>query len=55
MSRRLIARAGMSVRTASDFMTYEALIVTHVLRMLSRRKSEDVYVHGIGVAMRGRG
>jgi len=54
-SRRLFARAGMVVRTASNFVTYEALIVAHVLRSLGRGESEDIYVHGIGVAMRGRG
>jgi len=39
---------------ASDFMTYEALIVTHVLHTLGGGKSEDIYVHGVRVAMRGQ-
>jgi len=45
----------MFVRMASDLVTYEALIVTHVLHTLGRGKLEGVYVHGIGVMMRGRG
>jgi len=55
MSCRLIARTGVFVRTTSDFVTYEALIVSHVLRTLGRGESEGIYVHGIGVTMRGRG
>ena len=55
MSRCLVARTGVFVRTTSDFVTNEALIVTHVLRLLSGGKSEDVYIHGIGVAIRVRG
>jgi len=54
-SHCLVARVGMFVRTASDFMTYEALIVMHVLRTLGKGELEDVYVHGIGIAVRGRG
>ena len=51
-SRRLVARTGMFVRAASDFMTNKALIGAHMLRALARRKSEDVYIHDIGVAVR---
>ena len=51
MSCYLIARMGVFVRTTSDFMTYEALIVMHVLRTLGRRELEGINIHSVGVTM----
>jgi len=48
MSCSLVARTGMSVSPASNLVTNEALIVTHVLLLLRRGKSDGVYVHGVG-------
>jgi len=39
----------VSVGTASDLVIYEALVATHVLRMLGRGESEGVHVHSIRV------
>jgi len=42
----------MLVGVTSNFVTYEALIVAHVLRMLDRGESDGTHIHNIGVAMR---
>jgi len=45
----------MSVSLASNLVTNEALIGTHVLRSLRRGKSDGIHVHSIGVATGGGG
>jgi len=43
----------MFVSLTSDLMENEALIGTHVLHLLSRGKSDCIYVHGVRVATGG--
>jgi len=52
MSHSLNARIRMLVSVTSDFVTYEALIVAHVLHMLSGGESDGIYVHSVNVAMK---
>ena len=51
-SCRLVAKMGVFVRMTSDFMTYEALIVMHVLYTLGRGESEDIYCTSMALGSR---
>jgi len=45
----------MFVSSTSDFVANEALIVMHMLRLLSRGESDGINVHGVRVVMGGGG
>jgi len=50
----LVARTRMLVGTTSNFITYEVLVVVHVLCTLDGGELDDIHVHSIEVMMRGR-
>jgi len=44
----------MLVGMISDLVTYEALVVVHVLATLGRGELDSIHVHSIGVVVKGR-